>query len=479
GSVPPIGVDARDVEDVQVAVKFAAEKNLRLVIKNTGHDYLGRSSGRNGFMIWTHHLKNITYNETFVPEGASATEFYQALTLGAGVQWREAYSAAQRNNRYVVGGISDDGSVGAAGGWIGGGGHSALSPKYGLGVDNAIQFTIVTANGDHVTTNAYSHPDLFWALRGGGAGTYGIVTSVTYKTYPIEPLVVGFITANFTSIEVAKSVGIEFLKLQPKVSDAHWGGYSAYNKNNFYFLLVAPNATIDQANATVGPFLEHLKTTAGENNTQVVVAPVPSFYDVFNPDAVANAPSGSQVGHNVEVASRLYTRNLYETEPEKLVEAFLNMPGGGGCCDSVSLYLGTNVRLGCSCSLPNSHVSGGVVSQIDPESTGLNPAWRKSVGGLVATGVGWPDGASAADVQAKKDLLKQHIDVLEGLEPGTGSYINEGSLYEPNSQWTHFGDHYDRLLEIKDHYDPEGLFVVASGVGSERWDDGLKCQRDQ
>ncbi|KAL0067114.1 hypothetical protein AAF712_005901 [Marasmius tenuissimus] len=458
GSVPPIGVDARNVGDIQAAVKFAAEKNLRLVVKNTGHDYLGRSSGRNGFMIWTHHLKNITYNETFVPEGAPATEAYQVLTLGAGVQWREGYSAAQQNNRYVVGGISGDGSVGAAGGWIGGGGHSAFSPKYGLGVDNAIQFTIVTANGDHVTTNAYSHPDLFWALRGGGAGTYGVVTSVTYKTYSIEPLVVGFITANFTSIEIAKSVGIEFLKLQPTVSDAQWGGYSAYNKENFYFLLAAPNATIDQVNATVGPFLEHLKTTAGENNTQVVVAPVPSFYDVFD-QVVANAPSGSQVGHNMEIASRLYTRDLYETVPEKMVETFLNVPGGGGVAIN--------------------HVSGGVVSQTDPESTGLNPAWRKSIGGLVYTIVGWPDGASAADVQAKKDLLKQHIDVLEGLEPGTGSYINEGSLYEPNSQWTYFGDHYDRLLEVKDQYDPEGLFVVASGVGSERWDDGLNCQRDQ
>ncbi|KAJ8082040.1 hypothetical protein PM082_007886 [Marasmius tenuissimus] len=458
GSVPPIGVDARSAGDVQAAVKFAAEKNLRLVVKNTGHDYLGRSSARNGFMIWTHHMKDIAYNETFVPEGAPATETYQALTFGAGVQWREAYTAAQQNNRYIVGGISGDGSVGVAGGWIGGGGHSAFSLRYGLGVDNAVQFTVVTANGDHVTANAHSHPDLFWALRGGGPGTYGVVTSITYKTHPIEPLVGGYILANFTSLDIAKSVGLEFVKLQPKLSDVQWGGYSLFSEDTFLFALLAPNATMEQANTTVGPFLEHLKITAGENNTQMTLFEAPSFYAVLEQTS-DTAPSGSQVGNNVEIASRLYTRNLYETEPEKMVETFLNMPGGGGVAIN--------------------HVSGGVVSQTDPESTGLNPGWRNSIGGLVYTTVGWKDGASAAEIQAQKDLLKQHIDILEGLEPGTASYINEGSLYEPNSQWTYFGEHYDRLLGIKDQFDPEGFFVVASGVGSERWDDDLNCRSDQ
>ncbi|THU97181.1 hypothetical protein K435DRAFT_663116 [Dendrothele bispora CBS 962.96] len=58
------------------AVVFAAEHDLRVVIKNTGHDLLGRSIARNSFMIWTHNLKNITYNPAFVPEGAPATETY-------------------------------------------------------------------------------------------------------------------------------------------------------------------------------------------------------------------------------------------------------------------------------------------------------------------------------------------------------------------------------------------------------------------
>jgi hypothetical protein len=108
-------------------------------------------------MIWTHHLKNITYDSSFVPEGAPLTEMYngelcflrnspttraeelrpKAITLGAGVQWHEAYDAAQAQGRALVGGMSVGGSVGAAGGWVLGGGHSALAPSYGLGMSSS------------------------------------------------------------------------------------------------------------------------------------------------------------------------------------------------------------------------------------------------------------------------------------------------------------------------------------------------------
>ncbi|KAG7095769.1 hypothetical protein E1B28_006474 [Marasmius oreades] len=452
GNIPPIGVDARSAADIQAAVRFAAKHNLRLVVKNTGHDYLGRSAGKNAFMIWTHHLKNITYNETFIPEGAPTTENYRALTIGAGVQWREAYAAAEQNGRYVVGGISGDGSVGAAGGWIGGGGHSAFSAKFGLGADNAIQFTVVTANGDHVIANAYNNSHLFWALRGGGAGTYGVVTSVTYKTHDIVPVTLAFVTANFTSPDIAKSVGTEFFKIQPKLADAHWGGYSFINQNSFLYGMIAPNVSLADANITAGPFLEFVKKTAGENNTMTGMIPAPSFYALINATSSLPTTSGSQVGGNVEIASRLYTRKLYENQSEKMAETLLSFPEG----------------------VAINHVAGGVVSQTDPDSAGLNPGWRDALAEVYTT-VNWEDGATAAQIQAQRDVLKGQIATMEALEPGAPSYVNEGSLYEPNFKHTYFGSHYDRLLAIKDKYDPRGLFVVASGVGSDRWDAELVC----
>lgn len=96
GSVPVIGVDAHTVEDVQAAVKFAHNHNLYLVVKNTGwasrtitvqfklifshrHDFLGRSAGRGSFLLWTHHLKNVTYDASFVPSGAAKSENYKGM----------------------------------------------------------------------------------------------------------------------------------------------------------------------------------------------------------------------------------------------------------------------------------------------------------------------------------------------------------------------------------------------------------------
>ena len=81
GSVPPIGVDIRKAEDAQAAINFAREKNLRLAVKNTGHDYLGRSTSRGGFLLWTHHLKDMAYNAGFIPQGAPSTQTHEGIGL--------------------------------------------------------------------------------------------------------------------------------------------------------------------------------------------------------------------------------------------------------------------------------------------------------------------------------------------------------------------------------------------------------------
>ncbi|KIK22580.1 hypothetical protein PISMIDRAFT_499320 [Pisolithus microcarpus 441] len=133
GSVPVIGVDARTPQVIQAAISFALQQVLKLVVKNTGHDFLGRSTARGAFVIWTHNMKSITFDAQFTPRGAPANETYQAVIVGAGVQWYEAYDTVNQNGRMMVGGASLGGSVGAGGGWLQGGGHSALSPTYGLG----------------------------------------------------------------------------------------------------------------------------------------------------------------------------------------------------------------------------------------------------------------------------------------------------------------------------------------------------------
>ncbi|KAG7095768.1 hypothetical protein E1B28_006473 [Marasmius oreades] len=448
GSVPPVGVDARTVEDVQAAVQFAANHNLRLVVKNTGHDFLGRSTARNAFLLWTHHLKNITYDGAFVPVGGPKDKTYKALTVEAGVQWHEAYDAAEQNGRFVVGGISAGGSVGAAGGWIQGGGHSAWSPSYGLGVDNALQFTAVVASGEHLIANAHTNTDLFWALRGGGGGTYGVVTSVTYLTHDPAPVVGLFISSNFSSTEVARSVLSEYFKLQPTLADARWGGYSFLSSTSLLSILIAPNTDWAFANATVAPFINFTFNMSADTSFESF--PFPSFYNLYT----LVLADGTQNGFNQEIASRLIPRSVYETRYEKIADAVIAFNG----------------------TLNFNQVAGGVVSSVNPDSVGVNPAWRDGLA-LGIGGGGWKEGATVAEIQAQKQRAKDCLSILENLHPGGGTYFNEASLYESNPAHTFFGNHYSRLLAIKDHYDPRGLFVVAEGVGSERWDESLNCRK--
>jgi hypothetical protein len=87
----------------------------------------------------------------------------------------------------VVGGRCP--TVGAVGGFVQGGGHGILAGPFGLAVDNVLEYKVILANGDYVIANSCSYPDLFWALRGGGGGTFGVVTEVTYKTH-VPPKVV-------------------------------------------------------------------------------------------------------------------------------------------------------------------------------------------------------------------------------------------------------------------------------------------------
>ncbi|KAH7909424.1 hypothetical protein BJ138DRAFT_1155354 [Hygrophoropsis aurantiaca] len=447
GNVPVIGVDARSSSDIRAAVKFAVQHNLRLVVKNTGHDYFGRSTARGAFVIWTHNMKNIAYNATFVPQGAPSHDVYDAITLGAGVQWYEAYEAVQAKGRVVVGGASVGGSVGAAGGWVLGGGHSSLSPTYGLGVDNVVEMTVVLSTGQLLTVNSYQHPDLFWALRGGGGGTFGILTSVTYRTYPVLPVQAALFAVNVSTPGVMQDFFAEFLRLHPTFSDAGWGGYGNSYSNQLSFIYLKPNATEAQANETFGPLLSFTQNLTSQGVSAVWK---PTHFDSWYEMYLKFFSGVGQVGTNLMLGSRLIPRDTLANHSKELTEIVL--PNG----------------------LTWNSVAGGQVSKIDPDSVGVNPAWRKAVL-HITFGVGWDFGATAQAINAQIEILKAEEKKLHDLTPKSGAYFNEASLFEENWQYAFFGTHYPRLKAIKDKYDPHRLFIVAEGVGSEEWDSDLNC----
>lgn len=143
GRVPIYSVTAESIEQLQTAVKFVKKRNLRVIIRNTGHDHSGRSSGPNSIQINTARLKGLHFVDEFIPFGALESNG-SAVTIGAGVLAGELYSTAAEEGYTVVAGECS--TVGVAGGFIQGGGISILSPLRGLASDSALQFEVITAD---------------------------------------------------------------------------------------------------------------------------------------------------------------------------------------------------------------------------------------------------------------------------------------------------------------------------------------------
>lgn len=117
----------------QAGVKFAAEHNLRVAVKASGHDYLGRSTAQGSLLLWTRNLRNISFSDSFVLNG---TDLGSVMTIGSGNPLNRLYEASGQVGKVFVGGFSA--TVVAAGGYIQGAGHSPFSPTLGLGADNTL-----------------------------------------------------------------------------------------------------------------------------------------------------------------------------------------------------------------------------------------------------------------------------------------------------------------------------------------------------
>lgn len=162
GGFPTFVINATGPSDIQTGVNFARENNIRLVIKNTGHDFLGKSAGAGALSIWTHNLKDLQFFEHYNKHNWTGA----AIKAQTGVQAKELYAAAKKYGVTCVGG--EGATVGVVGGFVLGGGHSPLSSLYGTGADHVLEMEVVTADGKLVVANAEENADLFWALSGSG-----------------------------------------------------------------------------------------------------------------------------------------------------------------------------------------------------------------------------------------------------------------------------------------------------------------------
>lgn len=446
GGFPKYVVNATEPKHVQLAVNFARNSGVRLVIKNTGHDFLGKSGGKDALSIWTHFMKDIEYIEEYEDEKLDYSG--PAFKSGVGVQAFEIYKAAHEKGRVVVGGEGE--TVGVMGGYIQGGGHSPLTGLYGTGADQVLSMEVVTADGEFVVANSTSNTDLFWALRGGGGSTFGVAISVTVKAHP--DLEVTASRFSFSSATIGNETFWAAIRayVDSWVANADAGTYTYWTliptNGTFTFSFspfFAPGKSVAEATALLQPWFTTL------TNLNITFAPNITHFDNYYDAWRSSFPLEAVQKPNVATASRLFPRSNFET-PEHRQQIY------------------EHIRTSSEHNRVQVHFNMQAKDPIGTDNA-VNSHWRPLVSFSMQS-VRWPINSTAEDIlRIRKEFQSGDMQTWRDISPGAGSYLAEADRLEPNFGQAFWGDKYEKLLRLKGELDPLDVFYATTGVGSERW----------
>lgn len=477
--VSPHAVAAESAEDIATAVDFAREHGVRVVVKGAGHDYLGRSNGADSLLVWTGRMRDVTVHEAFVPDGAPPeTPGVPALSVGAGTRWLEAYQAATAAGLYVQGGGCT--SVGASGGFILGGGFGSLSKRFGTGAGGVLELEVITADGRIRVANAHRNPDLFWALRGGGPA-FGIVSRTTLLAHPMPGrigIVAGAVVA--ANDEAYRELIADFVAFYPDALDNEaWGEQIRFRGDNVLEIMTT-FVDIDRvaAEATWSPLLDRLR---GDARFEVEVAfremPFAHLWDAawwrendpsfVVPDRRPRQPGGRfwWTGNQGEVSafwfayqSRWLPLAMFTGSPDALAQTLFD----------ASRHHRIEMHI-------NKGLSGEAEEARARDSqTSLHPGLFDAAALLIVASsqpAAFPgiEGhePDLAQGRRKREAVDRAMQIIRRALPGQGTYANESDYFTEDWKREYWGANYERLLRIKRAVDPDNLFRVHHGVGSD------------
>ena len=479
-------VAARNTNDVVSAVNFARRNNLRLVVKGGGHSYQGTSNAAGSLLIWTRKMNHITVQEAFVGKGCEGhASPVRAVTVGAGALWAHVYDAVTTQaGGYVQGGGCM--TVGVAG-LIQSGGFGNFSKAYGLAAGSLLEAEVVTADGAVLIANACTNPDLFWGLKGGGGGSLGVVTRLTLRVHEL-PETFGAVnmTINATSAPAFRRlIGLIIDFYQQNLLNPHWGEQIIFRHNNVLKIaMVFQGLSRSEARAVWQPFMDTLATAPDDFKVEfsplkIVAISARSFWaptlfkkllgfistddrpgtpkdNVFWPDDQWDA---GHVLHGYESAW-LPATLLRDGQRRTLADALFAATRQW----SVSLHV-------------NKGLAGAPAEAVAAaRDTATNPAALDAFALLICQAAEPPaypgiQGHEPDTESARRNAraIGRAMDEVRKLVPNPGSYVAESNFFNEDWQRSFWGSNYSRLLAVKDRYDPDGLFFVHHGVGSERW----------
>lgn len=476
-------VVAETAADVAAAVNFAREHHLRLVVKGGGHSYQGTSGAPDSLLIWTRRMNQIRLHDAFVPKGCHVAA-QPAASIGAGAMWIDAYDAVTtKGGRYVQGGGCT--TVGVAG-LVQSGGFGSFSKNYGTAAAGLIEAEVVTADGEVRIVNACSHPELFWGLKGGGGGSLGVVTRLTLRTRELPETFGGA----FGAIRASSDTAFRALIAQAMsfyrsdLFNPHWGEQMVFQSDNTLRIsMVFQGLSQAQAQQVWAPFLAWVRARneyAFAKEVTIFALPARHFWDAdfFRQHApqliVEDNRPGAPRKHFLWAGDQGQAGQfLHAYKSAWLPTALLEKHAQAKLVDAM---FAASREWGFAL-----HFNKGLAGAPDEErtaarDTATHPGMVDAFALAISASEGQPafrgmpgPGPDLAKARREAVAIGRAMDALLKVAPQAGSYVSESDYFQGDWQASFWGANYSRLAAVKRKYDPDGLFFVHHGVGSEGW----------
>ena len=313
-------------------------------------------------------------------------------------------------------------------------------------------------------TNSIQNQDLFWALRGGGGGTFGIVTRATMRVFPDIPVVLSEITLRVPQANaspLARGLSVLLTGLQSLNRESVGGQLiiavmpeNAVQANiKFFFLNATKTASVDQRMQFIRTDLD--RADIRYMYTSKALSSLSSNYRQA-PDLYPSNDYGI-IGSTVAISHQLFDS---AQGPSKVAEALANLPMSSGDL------------------LFTSNLGGRVITDGDKADTSMHPAWRAS--SQLLNYVHTVEPSIEGRIAALERLTNIQMPLLYAIDPNFRlSYRNVGDPNEKDFQQLYWGENYERLSQVKRKWDRNGLFFSHLGVGSEEWDSMGMCRKSR
>jgi FAD/FMN-containing dehydrogenase len=411
---PAAIVRAKDAADASRVVSLARESGLELAVKSGGHSLAGHGVSEGGIVLDLSEMKGLEVN---VAERTAWAE--TGLTAGE-------YTAAMGAHGLATG-FGDTGSVGIGGITLGGG-IGYLVRKHGLTIDDLISAEVVTADGNLLRVDTETHPDLFWAIRGGG-GNFGVATRFEFRLHEVDEILGGMLILPatpdiITSFVTEAEAAPEELSTIANVMVAPPMPFlpaEVHGKLIIMAMLVYAGGVVDEGERVIAPFRALAEPIAD------MVKPM-RYPEIYQPDE-GNHPVAS-------------TRTM-----------FLDAIDPRAAQTMVEYLRASSARMAAA----EIRVLGGAMARVPVEATAF--AHRRS---RIMVNV--------AAMYERSDEAAVHepwvSDFAAALrQEDSGAYVNFlGAEGEGRVRAAYPGSTWDRLVEIKARYDPTNLFRLNHNI---------------